>query len=194
MYRVDGPDPHKGRDNFWGSPGVERYLKSIMKSYLAGGCSDAAFRCQYCSNLLASNAMFDCIQCTIPFDPITVISRPFGHCGTCSRVFCIHVAVCRWIRITSEIERERCVGRGGRRVKLNSRRWELGRLPWATITVLRAINSNGSRLETRQSVIHSLCLEPRQCFYRAMLCIRGTSHGPVSVCVCPSVCHKSELY
>ena len=27
-------------------------------------------------------------------------------------------------------------------------------------------------------------------FYRAMLCIRGTSHGPVSVClsVCPSVC------
>ena len=29
-------------------------------------------------------------------------------------------------------------------------------------------------------------------FYRAMLCIRGTSHGPVSVCVC--VCHKSEFY
>ena len=25
-------------------------------------------------------------------------------------------------------------------------------------------------------------------FYRAMLCIRGTSHGPVSVCLCPSVC------
>ena len=24
-------------------------------------------------------------------------------------------------------------------------------------------------------------------FYRAMLCIRGTSHGPVSVCLCPSV-------
>jgi len=23
-------------------------------------------------------------------------------------------------------------------------------------------------------------------FYRAMLCIRGTSHGPVSVCVCLS--------
>jgi len=35
-------------------------------------------------------------------------------------------------------------------------------------------------------------------FYRAMLCIRGTSHGPVSVrvclSVCPSVCHKSEFY
>ena len=35
-------------------------------------------------------------------------------------------------------------------------------------------------------------------FYRAMLCIRGTSHGPVSVCVCVclsvSVCHKSEFY
>jgi len=31
-------------------------------------------------------------------------------------------------------------------------------------------------------------------FYRAMLCIRGTSHGPVSVRVRPSVCHKSEFY
>ena len=30
-------------------------------------------------------------------------------------------------------------------------------------------------------------------FYcRAMLCMRGTSHGPVSVCL--SVCHKSEFY
>jgi len=27
-------------------------------------------------------------------------------------------------------------------------------------------------------------------FYRAMLCIRSTSHGPVSDCVC----HKSEFY
>jgi len=36
----------------------------------------------------------------------------------------------------------------------------------------------------------------RQFLYRAMLCIRGTSHGPVSVCVrlCLSVCHKSEFY
>jgi len=33
-------------------------------------------------------------------------------------------------------------------------------------------------------------------FYRAMLCIHGTSHGPVSVCpsVCPSVRHKSVFY
>jgi len=33
-------------------------------------------------------------------------------------------------------------------------------------------------------------------FYRAMLCIRGTSHGPVSVSVSVSVCvcHKSEFY
>ena len=34
--------------------------------------------------------------------------------------------------------------------------------------------------------------------YRAMLCIRGTSHGPVSVCLCLSVClsvrHKSVFY
>ena len=31
-------------------------------------------------------------------------------------------------------------------------------------------------------------------FYGAMLCIRGTSHGPVSVSVCLSVCHKSVFY
>ena len=37
-------------------------------------------------------------------------------------------------------------------------------------------------------------------FYRAMLCIRGTSHGPVSVrpsvcmSVCPSVRYKSVFY
>ena len=31
-------------------------------------------------------------------------------------------------------------------------------------------------------------------FYRAMLCIRGTSHGPMSVCPSVSVCHKSEFY
>jgi len=34
-------------------------------------------------------------------------------------------------------------------------------------------------------------------FYRAMLCIRGTSHGPVSVCVClclVRVCHKPVFY
>ena len=29
-------------------------------------------------------------------------------------------------------------------------------------------------------------------FYRAMLCIRGTRYGPVSVSV--SVCHKSVFY
>ena len=36
-----------------------------------------------------------------------------------------------------------------------------------------------------------LCLDS---FYRAMLCIRGTSHGPLSVSVRPSVRHKSEFY
>ena len=41
---------------------------------------------------------------------------------------------------------------------------------------------------------------PGSNFYRAMLCIRGTSHGPVSVrlsaclSVCLSVRHKSEFY
>jgi len=48
----------------------------------------------------------------------------------------------------------------------------------------------------------SFCLTPwaKFGFYRAMLCIRGTSHGPGSVClsVClsvrPSVRHKSVFY
>ena len=31
-------------------------------------------------------------------------------------------------------------------------------------------------------------------FYRAMLYIRGTSHGPVSVCLSVSVCHKPVFY
>ena len=34
-------------------------------------------------------------------------------------------------------------------------------------------------------------------FYGAMLCIRGTNHGPVSVvclCLSVSVCHKSVFY
>jgi len=32
-------------------------------------------------------------------------------------------------------------------------------------------------------------------FYRAMLCIRGTSYGPVSVCVClcPSVTSRCSI-
>jgi len=31
-------------------------------------------------------------------------------------------------------------------------------------------------------------------FYRAMLCIRGTSHGPVSVCVCLCLCWVHIVY
>jgi len=44
------------------------------------------------------------------------------------------------------------------------------------------------------------CIDTPFRFYRAMLCIRGTSHGPVSLClsvrlsVRPSVRHKSVFY
>ena len=38
------------------------------------------------------------------------------------------------------------------------------------------------------------CTEYRKVYYRAMLCIRGTSHGSVSICVCVHVCHKSVFY
>ena len=39
-------------------------------------------------------------------------------------------------------------------------------------------------------------MQKKSSFYRAMPCIRGTSHGSVSVRVhlCPSVCYKSEFY
>ena len=47
-----------------------------------------------------------------------------------------------------------------------------------------------NRISQRHSHSHHFVLS----FYRAMLCIRGTSHGPVSVSVCLSVCHKSEFY
>ena len=43
------------------------------------------------------------------------------------------------------------------------------------------------------SKIHALLKRAsKRSFYRAMLCIRGTSHGPVSAR--PSVRHKSEFY
>jgi len=35
--------------------------------------------------------------------------------------------------------------------------------------------------------LNALFWKKKISFYRAMLCIRGTSHGPVSVCVCLSV-------
>ena len=41
-------------------------------------------------------------------------------------------------------------------------------------------------------IIHCDCSRSPLHFYRAMLCIRGTSHGPVSVSLC--VCYKSEFY
>jgi len=45
---------------------------------------------------------------------------------------------------------------------------------------------------TRQSQCSTLFCSVCFRFYRAMLCIRATSHGPVPVSV--SVCHKSEFY
>ena len=43
---------------------------------------------------------------------------------------------------------------------------------------------------TSAFVLWRKCRSSQQFYYRAMLCIRGTSHGPVSVClsVRPSVC------
>jgi len=43
---------------------------------------------------------------------------------------------------------------------------------------------------------HNHASNPPLSFYRAMLCICGICYGPVSVCLCLclSVCHKSEFY
>jgi len=50
----------------------------------------------------------------------------------------------------------------------------------------------------RACLLNTSVLLAKGSFYRAMLCIRGISHGSVSVFVClrPSVCvcHKSEFY
>ena len=49
-------------------------------------------------------------------------------------------------------------------------------------------------LDYRLNDIYTCLVRPSNClaFYRAMLCIRGTSRGPVSVRL--SVRHKSEFY
>ena len=53
--------------------------------------------------------------------------------------------------------------------------------------VLRLQDNHGITTAVN-SVILGVCRD----FYRAMLCMRDTSHGPVSVRVC--VCHKSVFY
>ena len=75
------------------------------------------------------------------------------------------------------------------------------------LVVLLTSLGSGSVLVSRErkgSLGEEECLQPRlkKCnrvttddsFYRAMLCIRGTSHGPVSAClsVCPSVTSRSS--
>ena len=61
---------------------------------------------------------------------------------------------------------------------------------------IRAIFCLARRFSLRPMMTRGLVVRvcSRRSFYRAMLCIRGTSHGPVSVRPCPSVCHKSVFY
>ena len=40
---------------------------------------------------------------------------------------------------------------------------------------------------------HRISTDLRRFYYRAMLCMRSTSHGPLSVSVCVYVCHKLEF-
>ena len=61
----------------------------------------------------------------------------------------------------------------------------------------RTPSSTGPQHGAQQQMRAVSCWQPswqgwtvntHTCFYRAMLCIRGTSRGPVSVCLCLSVC------
>jgi len=57
-----GPGPTEGKDNFCGisRPNVKDKLSGVSQSFSVNGSSDAAFRCQYCSNLkLIHTAMPD---------------------------------------------------------------------------------------------------------------------------------------
>ena len=69
------------------------------------------------------------------------------------------------------------------------------RLTIVTYNVLRLLLVTISGDFVGKSYLKSLAFFVR-CFYRAMLCIRGTSHGPVSVrpSVRLSVRHKSVFY
>ena len=57
-----------------------------------------------------------------------------------------------------------------------------GSLAEFDVTVNRLHSADQVNIE---SAVSECCF--KQFFYRAMLCMRGTSHGPVSVCLCLSV-------
>jgi len=60
------------------------------------------------------------------------------------------------------------------------------------VRVLSSSSSTGSRLNTAStSKIANITFRTLH-FYRAMLCIRGTTHDPVSVCLCLSVASRSS--
>ena len=60
---------------------------------------------------------------------------------------------------------------------------------WEVFRQLDTLRSTTTGLDGLRACLSSL--QP-QYFYRAMLCIRGTSHGPVFVCLCPSVTSRSS--
>jgi len=51
-----------------------------------------------------------------------------------------------------------------------------------------------SRLRSSQILPKVYTRTKRYCFYRAMLCIRGTSHGPASVCPCQGLSVTSRSF
>ena len=70
------------------------------------------------------------------------------------------------------------------------------RSPWCRM--LCFVWWQGRDIAIMWQLFHTALSSVASHFYRAMLCIRGTSHGPVSVsvsvCVRLSVCHKSKFY
>ena len=61
-------------------------------------------------------------------------------------------------------------------------------------TLTRSVNLNVLAATSNGIQAEKLCTYKILQFYRAMLCICGTSHGPVSVSVCVCVRHKPVFY
>jgi len=66
-------------------------------------------------------------------------------------------------------------------------------LPTGIIVQLKGVQKD-AKLADIKMVLLTRATSYLLSFYRAMLCIRGTSHGPVSVCLSVCVCHKPVFY
>ena len=116
------------------------------------------------------------------------------HCSICGRLVCRVVLICivltYWHLVYAFSALTLLVGQQERHLVCKKTEW------WGAGVVVCL--EQGADLHMAQLMPLPLtvsCLSKIQiCFYRAMLCIRGTSHGPVSVCLSVCVCHNPVFY